>query len=241
MNLRLAQAPFSSLQGEGMYSGVASTFVRLQGCNLRCQQESREGLLRYFTCDTLDARKETGLCTEEVDVDTLADTVDGMTARHVVVTGGEPMLQAEELQAFLAQLWHLRTSARETPKLITLETNGTIYHQGVMEWLHLVSLSPKLQFMNGVTKMSLRSWLMAACSTDTQVQMKIVCASLPDYAEAVQLFCWASELAAVACIVQPAWPMTADFQDVVREVTESPAPGLEIRLCAQAHKVFHIR
>ncbi len=111
---------FTSVQGEGSLTGVPSTFVRLAGCNLRCSW-----------CDTpYSSWKPEG---EFVTVDALLSDVLARPPRHVVLTGGEPMLQAAAVpfsRALAAAGFH-----------ITVETAGTVDAPVVM---HLASISPKL-------------------------------------------------------------------------------------------------
>ncbi|HEY9765836.1 MAG TPA: radical SAM protein [Chroococcales cyanobacterium] len=101
---------FSSIQGEGLFLGAPSTFIRLTGCNLRCSW-----------CDTKFAF-EGGLemSVEKIRVET----------RHVVITGGEPLLQDI---GFLV--------ARLEKNFVTVETNATIFSDLEVD---LWSLSPKL-------------------------------------------------------------------------------------------------
>jgi 7-carboxy-7-deazaguanine synthase len=77
---------FTSLQGEGILVGVPSFFVRTSGCQLRCRW-----------CDT----PYTSWAPEGQ-----RRTVDGLLAearasgcRHVVVTGGEPLISARRWSA----------------------------------------------------------------------------------------------------------------------------------------------
>jgi 7-carboxy-7-deazaguanine synthase len=133
---------FRSIQGEGRLTGVESLFARTSGCNLRCgycdtpyASWTPEG--EEFSVDEILARLEElreaepppflGQLVERAGAGDRADV------RHVVLTGGEPMLVAE-LIPLCARLrdrgWH-----------ITIETSGTLYLPICCD---LMSISPKL-------------------------------------------------------------------------------------------------
>ncbi|HVT80976.1 MAG TPA: 7-carboxy-7-deazaguanine synthase QueE, partial [Phycisphaerae bacterium] len=115
---------FYSIQGEGKLLGVPSVFVRVSGCNLRCTW-----------CDTPYASwKPEG---EEMDVAAIAEKVARFRARHVVVTGGEPMMFREtgELIGVL----------KAAGMHVTVETAGTLWLEGLGAGaIDLASVSPKL-------------------------------------------------------------------------------------------------
>lgn len=117
--MKLAEL-FYSIQGEGKLAGVPSVFVRASGCNLRCAW-----------CDTPYASWEPE--GDEVPVEQILRRIGEFPARHVVLTGGEPMIMAdvEELcEAVHAGGYHL-----------TIETAATVYRPVKVD---LASLSPKL-------------------------------------------------------------------------------------------------
>ena len=97
---------FTSLSGEpdGFNNqGGLATFVRLQGCNLDC-----------VWCDTEYATLDVG--GKQMTVEEVAKQC---TSRHVIITGGEPLLQLEEVTRLVGLLcvdFHL----------VTIETNGSI-------------------------------------------------------------------------------------------------------------------
>jgi len=114
------QECFVSLQGEGLLAGVPSSFLRVAGCNLRC-----------VWCDspaTSWAPKPT--------MAPITELVDFCAAgpRHVVLTGGEPMMfrAIVELASKLADAGHH----------VTVETAGTVQRDGLR--CDLMSVSPKL-------------------------------------------------------------------------------------------------
>ena len=117
--MRIAEI-YASLQGEGLLAGTPSTFVRTSGCNLRCTW-----------CDTpFTSWQPEG--TERSVADVLA-VVDALEPRHVVVTGGEPLLFAD-----VADLCRrLRAAGRH----VTIETAGTVWLEAPVD---LMSISPKL-------------------------------------------------------------------------------------------------
>jgi 7-carboxy-7-deazaguanine synthase len=111
---------FYSIQGEGSLIGVPSVFVRTSGCNLRCSW-----------CDTpYTSWKPEG---EERSLDKILEQVAAYPARHVVVTGGEPMI-APEIVALTEQL-------RARSLHVTIETAGTVFAPVACA---LMSISPKL-------------------------------------------------------------------------------------------------
>lgn len=119
LSFRVAEM-FQSLQGEGLLTGTRSIFVRFSGCNLRCG-----------FCDTPYAswRPEGERLTASDVISRLAR----YTARHVVITGGEPML--------FPQMPRLCEALSRRGYHITIETAGTRY---LSLPCHLMSISPKL-------------------------------------------------------------------------------------------------
>jgi 7-carboxy-7-deazaguanine synthase len=117
----LISETFYSLQGEGELTGVPSVFIRTSGCNLRCNW-----------CDTPYASWNP----EGTDrsVDDLVAEVRSHPARHVVLTGGEPMI-AKNIRDLAAAL-------RAAGQHITIETAATIPPDGIA--CDLASMSPKL-------------------------------------------------------------------------------------------------
>ena len=111
---------FYSLQGEGSLVGVPSVFIRTSGCNLRCSW-----------CDTpYTSWKPEGA---DMPLDQILDQVRAHPARHVVVTGGEPMIAPEIVP--------LTERLRGLGLLITIETAGTVFEPVACD---LMSISPKL-------------------------------------------------------------------------------------------------
>lgn len=114
--MRVAEI-FHSIQGEGPAMGRPATFVRLAGCNLRC-----EG------CDTIH--------------DTWRDLppeafLEEITGERVVITGGEPTLQMEELSKLIDLLY-------KSGKEIHIETNGTnVLNDEDLKKMRCVVVSPK--------------------------------------------------------------------------------------------------
>lgn len=112
---------FFSVQGEGALTGVPSFFIRLSGCNLRC-----------VWCDTPYASwKPEG---QPREIDDLVRAALHTNTRHVVLTGGEPML--------FPRIVPLAAALRAAGLHITIETAGTIFRDVACD---LMSISPKLR------------------------------------------------------------------------------------------------
>jgi 7-carboxy-7-deazaguanine synthase len=117
--LKIAEL-FYSIQGEGTLVGVPSVFIRTSGCNLRCSW-----------CDTpYTSWQPEGT---ELSLRQIVDEARSYPARHVVVTGGEPMIQPEIIP--------LTEQLRAAGLHITIETAGTVFQPVACD---LMSISPKL-------------------------------------------------------------------------------------------------
>lgn len=95
---------FRSIQGEGRNQGRVCTFVRLTGCNLSCAW-----------CDTQYARTGGRTMPFEMVLDEIMRTGPG----YVCITGGEPLLQFEEV-------CELGKRLNKGGCSVEIETNGTI-------------------------------------------------------------------------------------------------------------------
>ena len=94
---------FYSFQGEGPYSGTPCLFLRLSGCNYNCSfcDTDHESYTEYKVKDL--SRK-------------LRDMMDEYNTNLIVITGGEPILQYDELSELCTRL----------KCNIQIETNGSI-------------------------------------------------------------------------------------------------------------------
>jgi 7-carboxy-7-deazaguanine synthase len=111
---------FYSVQGEGALVGVPSVFVRTSGCNLRCSW-----------CDTpYSSWNPEG---NVLSAQQILAEVRRHPAKHVVVTGGEPMIAHAIVE--------LTKELKEAGLHITVETAGTV---AAAVCCDLMSISPKL-------------------------------------------------------------------------------------------------
>ena len=97
---------FTSFQGEGPYVGTPATFLRLYGCNLECEW-----------CDT-DISTYEILSVDDV-AEILMTQMEFNNIKTLIITGGEPTLQMEEIKRLIKEL-------PEDIK-IQMETNGSLF------------------------------------------------------------------------------------------------------------------
>ena len=102
---------FKSIQGEGPNFGKPAIFLRTAQCNLKC-----------VWCDTkytwdwknYDFQKEV----KEMTIDEVKDAILDLEIKHLVITGGEPLLQQDDLADLLSFL--------KPDFYVEVETNCTI-------------------------------------------------------------------------------------------------------------------
>ncbi|ELU1438649.1 7-carboxy-7-deazaguanine synthase QueE [Providencia alcalifaciens] len=141
---------FQTIQGEGVFTGVPAVFIRLQGCPVGCSW-----------CDTKqtwdkEPAKETtlgdiALKTQDSDWWAMSDAdglvqlmqKSGFTAKHIVITGGEPCIY---------DLTSLTEALEKQGYQCQIETSGTYPVQCTEEtW---VTVSPKVGMKGGLKVLS---------------------------------------------------------------------------------------
>jgi len=136
---------FQTIQGEGRFTGTPAIFLRLQGCPVGCawcdtkhtwnidpeQQVSAQSVIAKTSED------ETWFSASAEAVLTLF-AAQGYTAKHVVITGGEPaMFDLQPLTALL----------HEQGYSVQIETSGTFdIRVSSQTW---VTVSPKVDMRGG--------------------------------------------------------------------------------------------
>lgn len=189
---------FHSLQGEGISIGRPSVFVRLSGCNLACHW-----------CDTpytwfFDGHAGTHRGEQHFDrransvsweIGQVAEAIRAFECRHIVFTGGEPLLQQPALTALCRLLgadFH-----------IEIESNGTVpLTRDFSPHVHQLNLSPKLRHSRNADALRLNQNALTTHGRDPRAWFKFV-VTAPEDAEEVATLAERFGLASDRIILMP--------------------------------------
>lgn len=137
---------FQTLQGEGFFTGVPAIFIRLQGCPVGCswcdtkhtweQLPEREIAMDQVLVKTQES-DSWGLVSSEELLATIEQ--QGYTARHIVITGGEPCIH---------DLMPLTMLLEKSGFGCQIETSGT--HDVRCSAHTWVTVSPKVNMRGGM-------------------------------------------------------------------------------------------
>lgn len=222
------QELFPTIQGEGPFQGTPCVFIRLWGCNLKC-----------FWCDTdFESNRE------PVDIDLIMTRIRsafdmmGRTRQGnrplVVITGGEPFRQ---------DITELLKNLDKEGYLTQIETNGTLWLEGIEVFIARESLvlvcSPKTGKIHKRIKEWCDHWKYIIDANTVSAEDGLPLASTQvrnthleigrppaDYGETV----WVQ-------------PLDMDHEDknlTVRNMTHTAAIAMKhgYRFCLQQHKVI---
>lgn len=166
-----------TLQGEGTLLGTPSVFIRTWGCDFSCSW-----------CDTKDSWQP-GSRWQDVKVTTLIDRVRAFRCYHAVITGGNPLLQVNELADLVVGLqqewrdtedgWNFRPGMH-----VTVETQASVYDETISRSVDLLSLSPKLHdWRQDVVDGYVEDTVIRS---SRQTQIKVVCGTEAEALEAIE-------------------------------------------------------
>ena len=173
---------FASVQGEGPSMGMPVAFMRLSRCNLAC-----------VWCDTAytwhfqgDERPHRGGVEYDRKANQLSLPEDEVAARimalgqsRLVITGGEPLLQAPALARLLELLPDVS---------VEIETNGTTRAPAPLDIrIDQFNVSPKLAHSGNPAELALLPERLDAYATDPRAWFKFVIAEPSDVDEVLAL------------------------------------------------------
>jgi len=173
---------FASVQGEGPSMGMPVAFMRLSRCNLAC-----------VWCDTAytwhfkgDERPHRGGVEYDRKANQLSLPEDEVAARitalgqsRLVITGGEPLLQAPALARLLELLPDVS---------VEIETNGTTRAPAPLDIrIDQFNVSPKLAHSGNPAELALLPERLDAYATDPRAWFKFVIAEPADVEEVLAL------------------------------------------------------
>lgn len=173
---------FASVQGEGPSAGMPVAFMRLSRCNLACvwcdtaytwhfddDERPHRGGVTY-------ARKANQVTLPEAEV---AAIIQSLGQSRLVITGGEPLLQAPALARLLELLPDLS---------VEIETNGTTTAPPPLDIrIDQFNVSPKLAHSGNPAELALLPERLDAYATDSRAWFKFVIAQPADVDEVLAL------------------------------------------------------
>ena len=173
---------FASVQGEGPSAGSECAFIRLSRCNLAC-----------VWCDTAytwrfegDERPHRDNATYDRAAEQVTLSEEEAAARiaafgkdRLVITGGEPLLQAPALARMLALLPGM---------FVEIETNGTVRPPPALDrFVGQYNVSPKLAHSGNAPELALPPERLAEWVDNSRAWFKFVVATSKDAEEALAL------------------------------------------------------
>ena len=173
---------FASVQGEGPSAGMPCTFLRLSRCNLACvwcdtaytwhfagdERPHRDGMEFDRTANQLT-----------LDEEEVAARITALGQKRLVITGGEPLLQAPALARLLGHLPDVT---------VEIETNGTTKASPALDIrIDQFNVSPKLAHSGNPAELALIPERLDAYATDPRAWFKFVIAAPADLGEVLAL------------------------------------------------------
>jgi 7-carboxy-7-deazaguanine synthase len=168
---------FSSIQGEGVLVGLRQVFLRFSGCNLNCSFCDTPGMTETPASCELErnpGRRDFLQVPNPVDCERIVSLIESWTSgrpgihHSISVTGGEPLMYAEQLQVWLPELKRLLP--------IHLETNGSLPDQlaPLIPHLDYIGMDIKLPSSSGCPELWEEHRKFLEIASQTGVYVKVV-------------------------------------------------------------------
>jgi 6-pyruvoyltetrahydropterin 2'-reductase len=199
---------FYSIQGEGIYVGHPSVFLRLASCNLLC-----------VWCDTIDVWSK-GKVYSFDELFKEFDRREYITrlneGAHLVITGGEPMLRQINLTFFLTYLKEYVDNL-----FVEVETNGTIMPIPMFDKLvSIYNISPKLSNSKMPFEVRVRPEVMEYFSKNRKAYFKFVVENDNDVLEAMRTYILPFNIPKSKILLMPQCKSREEYQKLSPQIIE---------------------
>ena len=233
-----------TIQGEGLFNGVPSIFVRFNGCNLRCCFKGGSICDTAYTSHRPEEAEYNTTESATAEIIKILEQYPNVT--DIVFTGGEPMLQQDAMADIIKRLGGDNLC-------YTVETNGTIPVKECMEGLvNLWSISPKLSNSEHFDGCDISEVLQRAhhqnrlnynailtyIDDEAPVQLKFVYTDAETETEIAQ---WMQDLYDIRYIAEPLPVLIMPEGEVVEQITKSSKDAIRAcikhgwRFCDRVH------
>jgi 7-carboxy-7-deazaguanine synthase len=199
---------FASIQGESSYAGIPCTFIRLSGCNLRCAY-----------CDTVYSYEQG----TEMPIDAIMDKVAGEGLHLVEITGGEPLLQLDEVVDLAKRLL-------DAGYKVLIETNGSVDISSLDKRAVVI-----MDIKTPSSTMSEKNNLANLLSIKPADEIKFVICDRNDYEWSKKMVLEEGLSKRCTVLFSPAAGSIA-LRDLADWILQD---GLEVRLNMQLHKIIY--
>ncbi len=207
---------FFSIQGEGVFIGLPTVFVRLFGCNLDCSW-----------CDTGYARgsgvtpsEEPEGDWQELDIEEIVQAVLSYSGKRVCLTGGEPLYHGH------SDIYRLVRRFRQEGCEISIETNGSFILEKLIRLPVTIVMDVKTPSSGMAGRMNFRNMTLLR----TRDVLKFVIADEEDFEFAHAVLRKTPSHASVVFTPEGGTNITWLVETVLKT-------GLDVRVLPQLHKL----
>lgn len=235
---------FTSIQGEGLLVGRPQLFIRFAECNLQCDYcDTKESWTtpEKFKLERTPLRQKFTYHYNPVSSESLVELVGVIVPAYVdtiVLTGGEPLCQADFLAEFLPGLKNLNKS-------LLLETNGALSKEleKVIDFIDIVSMDIKLRSVSKVeSDINIFNRFLEIASKK-EIFIKVVVSNTVNLKEFEQAIHMVDSLKPeIAFIIQPVTGKDEISTGLLTELFEKASSRLKnVLIIPQTHKLLGLK
>jgi 7-carboxy-7-deazaguanine synthase len=201
---------FYSIEGEGIEIGRPEVFIRLSKCNLKC-----------VWCDTKYALNKG----KQMSIESIIQKIEKYPCKSISITGGEPLLQNEELFGLISKL-------KQAGFWVQINTNGTLFDKQIFDMVNFISMDCKCPSSEMISDLEVIVKVRDLFSNKTQ--FKFVISNEEDYLYAKKISTSLLE-DSPNVVFQPQWSKRIFTKEIVTRILND---NLHVRLILQQHKII---